>query len=678
MKKLLYFVAAATFCFIACQKEVDLTESAKTNNGDTFTFKASIEQLANPTKGTIDADNGLVWAKDDKIGIYFRSWNDANNQAFTLVGDGGGTEGEFSRDASGEYEPSDATVAFYPWQGTGSDKNNVYDDPNDNPDKGPVMYFKLQDAYWGYTSGKMLTPLVASISSSSDIHFKHAGAAVKVTINNVPARVHSIGMSVDGQQITGNYSVNPANAGTDALTRVGEASTTKNTVWLNLWNGEESKWDFIFPVPELTKPKLSFQMWDENDILVWSKSSKALATDLSRGDILVMPELTITPYKQFSVSSDWTFCGTINGSAWVNDIPMYTDGTVCILRGITFKEGDIFKIRKNKNWDDEVYPGKEENETWNVTNDNKGTKDVWFNTSTHEITLKDAKCPYPAPKVTLYFGINTSGGTGIALRSDDLAPGYSWPGRTLTQREFIGNKWYYKYEVDGGTVWGKSISGVSIVGIDSWNTSSSTLDFSKIKTTYYFEATSGVVISEPSSLPSDPEHQSISVGTDLEDWDDVIGVTNGNHTVKVESDKDNIYVYSARTNASGDYDGIWGNSGYVYVLFDLDNDPSTYDHDQWGKKGEFVVLLYPYAGSSATPAFNTSKTDKWVYGPTSGYTINNIELYGEEKTEGTDKTAIFELKIPREDMPDIPSDAPITITLTGDHGISDVTLVRKL
>ena len=655
MKKYLFIVAVATL-FFSCNKELEPTAPTTT---DRFTFKASIEQLAEPTKANINADNGLVWATGDQIGVYV---NDANwtdkNQPFTLSSGAGTTQGAFTWDNSGTFSDK-AAAAFFPWQGTGSDNNNVYDG---------TMYFKLRDAYWSYESGKMLTPLVASLSGSTDdIHFKHAGAAVKVHINNVPKRVHSIGMSVNGQQVSGTFSINPANAGTDAMALVGDVDVTKNSVWLNIWNGSEAAWDFIFPVPEVTKPKLSFQMYDENDVLVWSKNLKAQSSDLKRGDILVMPDLTITPYSQFTESTEWTLVGLIGGiNAWDDDIPMYTDGTVSILKGVSFKAGDEFKVRKNKAWG-ESYPGS----NYAITAD--CTKDVWFNNSTHEITLKDAKCDYPAPKVTLYFGINGSIPHGVAISSSTLAPGEEWPGLTLTEREYINGKWYYKHVVDGTTVWGKSVT-ASIVSIDSWNTSSSTLTFNTIKTEYYFEATASTAIEQLSARPEEQTvtHTSISIDGNMSEWADVEGATVGNHTAKVESDATNLYVYSSRTNASGDYAAIWGGGGYVYVVLDLDNDSTTGDGVIYGNTGEFVGLLYPYAGSSASPAFNESPTSSWSASP-APYSVASVALKGVESSG----TATIEFSIPRANLPTLPS-TPFTIMVFGNKGMSTVTLTHVL
>lgn len=665
MKKVIYLLAVAALAFVSCEKEIEVNIDS---NRDALTFKASIEQLSVPTKGTLNDSYQLEWAKNDLIGIYFPSWGD-KNQPFRLADeDAGKTQGTFTIATEANPSGASATAAYYPWEPEGSTtfpgdwQNNVYNG---------TMYFKLRDNYHNYTSGKMLTPLVAKITSSTDpIAFKHAGAAVKVHISNVPKRVHSIGMSVNGQQISGSYSINPANAGTDAIAVVGAADATKNSVWLNIWNGAEAAWDFIFPVPPLTTPKLSFQMWDENDILVWSKNLKAQSSNLGRGDILVMPDLTITPYAQFAESAEWTLCGKIGGvDNWGADIPMYTDGTVTILKGMTFKAGDEFKIRKNKAWD-EAYPSS------NYAIGEDCTKDVWFNNSTHEITLKDAKCDYPAPKVTLYFGINSTGGSGIALSSSGLGAS-GWPGVELTQREYINNKWYYKYVIDGGTVWGKTIS-ASIVAIDDWNTNSTSLSFSTVKNEYYFEATKSADITPLASRPSDPAHQTITIGTNLTDWASVTGATNSTSTIKVESDNDYVYIYCSRTSASSE---IWNGGGYLYLGFDLDNDKTTGSKIVWEEHPyEFYALIYPYGGTSASPAFYATSAaavaaekNAWDSSP-SGHAAN-ITLYGEESSG----TATFELRIPRNDIPGIPASGnPISIELLGNKSFSSVSITHKL
>ena len=372
MKKLYYFVAIATFALFSCQQDDDPVNNQK---GKSFTFKASIEEGV--TRGDINSSNGLNWADGDKIGIYYADWGE-KNQSFTLSTGAGTTLGEFTRDQD-SYIGTDASAAFYPWT------NNHID--------GEWAYFTLNNGYDNYTSGKMLTPLVATVSHNGEtynpISFKHAGAAVKLIINNLPAHAHSIGMFVDGQQVYGSYKIKPANAGTDALVLNESSNTSKNEVWLNYTNASESKWTFIFPVPELTKPKLSFKIYDDNDVLVWSANLKAQANDLGRGDILVMGEKDITLYSKFVSTSGWKVHGTLNGTDW-NNFDMVTDGSTSIAKGLTFTASGEFKVTDFTNY----YPTGGSDSNWKITT--AGTYDIIFNNDTkaiHVVSTSDYSYP---------------------------------------------------------------------------------------------------------------------------------------------------------------------------------------------------------------------------------------------------------------------------------------------
>ena len=390
MKKAIYLVAVATLAFFSCQKQ-ELDPSAKDEARKGLTFKASIEQLTPDTKGAIDDQNRLVWAENDMIGIYFPDWGD-KNQPFRLnAADAGNVDGTFTIASAADPSGATATAAYFPWWDTeslsatypSSSQTNVYEG---------IVYFKMKNEYYGYDDGRMLTPLVAPISNSSDvIKFKHAGAAVKLTINNLVSGTYKAKMSVAGQQITGDFHVNPANAGNEALTLDAAADITKNNVTLVAWKSTGA-FNWIFPVPELATPKLSFNIKDNNGVTVWNANLKAQSSNLNRGDILILPAQTITPYAKLTQSTEWAFCGTINGiDAWDADIPLYTDGEVCVLSGVTFVAGDEFKIRKNKAWT-EAYPSN----NWKFTDENAGAKDIIFNISTHEIKVVNHTFPYPA------------------------------------------------------------------------------------------------------------------------------------------------------------------------------------------------------------------------------------------------------------------------------------------
>lgn len=388
MKKTIIFVAIAMLSLISCNKEKE--NVAPSENGITFT--ASIDELNTLTKATINGSYQFLWASGDKIGIFVNAdWGgiDKQHNPFTLVGEGGSTTGSFQWDYDGgNFTSTDATIAFFPWEGRDiyGNYNNVYEGR---------VYFKMHDAYDNYTSGHMLTPLVASLSYSggyAPIEFKHAGGAVKVTINNLPAGAHSIGLTVDGQNINGTYHIVPASFGLSNMT---EDSGDGNSVWLNFEpSGSPRAFTFIFPVPALAADSdLTFQIYDKNDVPVWSRSASDQPA-INHGQILAFDALNITPYRNFNtISSVWTVIGTANGTNWDADFPMITDGDFCIAKGLTFAAGGEFKVRAYGDWS-QAYPGS------NVTVAEAGTYDIIIELDggwpKRAIAVPTGECPYPS------------------------------------------------------------------------------------------------------------------------------------------------------------------------------------------------------------------------------------------------------------------------------------------
>lgn len=438
MKKSLFFVAIATLFIASCQKEVE--PASQDTSSQSLTITASAENLSTPVKGTINSSNQFIWKTDEKIGLYVNDggWIE-KNQPFH-VEEGGATTANFIYDYDeGVFTNTAVTAAFYPWQGTGSSNNNIYDDGS-----GPIAYFKLPTEYWSYDNGDMLTPLVAPVNYNGaaydPISFKHAGAAVKLTVNNLVSGTYAVKMTVYNKQITGDFHVNPANAGTDALALDAAENTSLNSVTLHSWKSSGA-FSWVFPVPEITKPKLKFEITDGNGVLVWKKSLKAQANDLGRGDILDMPALDVTAYENMTEDATWTFCGNIGGSSWINDVPMYTDGNYSVLSGCTFAVDDEFKIRKDKKWTDEggdEYPAKG-SANWKITAEYAGTKDIIFNRSTHEISVVAHKFPYPAVDLSSYAEDITIDGT--------MTDWTFWPTLTSTGTDRI-RSWKFSSDKD--------------------------------------------------------------------------------------------------------------------------------------------------------------------------------------------------------------------------------------
>ena len=402
-KSILYVVGATLFLFSCAKVNVPEKEDITPIPDNSFVLTASIDGFA--TKADIveiDAQHdGLVWATGDKIGVFVNdgSWTD-KNQPFTLSGASGLSTGSFAWD-HGAFENTNATVAFFPWD----NGNNV------SADNGK-LYITLpehngSDANPTYTSGKMLTPLVAAMSFTDGkyppLALKHAGAAIKVTINNLPACAHSISME-SNQPVYGYFNIDPAYAGTVAMQENTEGENKDfKKVWLHFTVSDTDPFVFIFPTPELTSPGLKFEIFDENDVKIWSKKLKKQTVSLGHGDILVMAPINISYYDDLKeISSTWTVIGTgISGDStgWQVDFPMATDGDMCVAKGLTFSANGAFKVRKDKIW--APTEGAESYPSDNYVISTAGTYDIIYNMSTHSVkAVPTGECPYPTLQST--------------------------------------------------------------------------------------------------------------------------------------------------------------------------------------------------------------------------------------------------------------------------------------
>lgn len=406
MKKIFIFAVLAAPLFFSCAKEMEkaLEQEPEKTPVANVAFKASIESLNSPTKADINASNQLVWAAGDKIGIFVNDdWAD-KNQPFVLVGAGGSTTGAFEWDVdpAQDFTNTKATVAYFPW---GGDNNVSQSDSH--------FYISLpehngSDLDPTYTSGKMLTPLVAQVTRTGDeydpISFKHAGAAIKVIINNLPAGAHSISLTAN-HPVYGYYNIDPANYADGMVENSAGVNDGKTTSFLHFAASDaERPFTFLFPVPPLPAAStLYFNIYDKNDVRVWGAGAKTSGdVALGRAKVLAMPALSITAYSEFDQKSAWGICGTHN--SWAGDTPMVceVDGNVHIANDITFEANAEFKIRKNGDWAQGEYgwsnidgtDGLEE-ASGNIKVLNAGTYDVILNTSTHKIKVVASDIDYP-------------------------------------------------------------------------------------------------------------------------------------------------------------------------------------------------------------------------------------------------------------------------------------------
>ncbi len=169
---------------------------------------------------------------------------------------------------------------------------------------------------------------------------------------------------------------------------------------------------------------------------------------------------------------------------------------------------------------------------------------------------------------------------------------------------------------------------------------------------------------DPSVEPEDPsvEPEAITIDGEFEDWADIEGVSGSNlGAFKATSDANNLYFYCHRTTG-GRYSAIWSGEGYVYVGFELDNDPSNNTAKLWAANSyDLLILVKPYGGTSESPSFKAAPGDGIA---PDGCSVSNIKCAGVTDEEG----AKFEFSIPRADLVNIPA-SEIVITAWGNKDL---------
>ncbi len=289
MKKIIVFAITISALF-ACSKEQ--AEQTKTP-----LLKATVETQA--TKGTMDSELDFYWQKDH-IGLFIVKEDDSsttNADFYTTDENVKSATFTCATDYSSGYRWN--VGAFYPWQGTGLEKNNIYDG---------YVYFKLPVDYYDYESGQSYVPMLANLSGGSDtptdISFKYAGGAVILNLKEVPGAANSLGM-ITNRKISGDDfdGIATTAAGSGSIT--GPEASSENGVYLHFATADANRqFKYVFPVPAIKSPTLTFKMWDKNGLVIWTASPKA-QSDIGRASALVMPELTISPVPQNMYLVGW-------------------------------------------------------------------------------------------------------------------------------------------------------------------------------------------------------------------------------------------------------------------------------------------------------------------------------------------------------------------------------------
>ena len=306
MKKTMLFAGILLLVAVSCQKEKEQTNSESSPKQYTISLSASGEPA---TKADLSGEQ-ILWAEGDQIkvrvykGMTYDGKNDytqytAKDVVFNLTDGEGTSQGTFTSSESLDEYVQWGYGAFYP----------VFDSNISNDHK---VYFHLKSYYENYRSGSLLMPMVANMNDEAtgglagrptDIHFKHVGAGIKITLKDIPATASQVSLTIDGKNINGWYNVLPENAGKAAgilTANDGTYSASRNTTYLQFATAEAKRdMTFIFPIPTLgdTFDAATIKLYtgaNSSYTEFWSVTADTKSVpELTRGQVLDLGEKTV-------------------------------------------------------------------------------------------------------------------------------------------------------------------------------------------------------------------------------------------------------------------------------------------------------------------------------------------------------------------------------------------------
>ena len=334
MKKSLILMSAAALLLAGCAKEMESPVKETPLGMKTVTLKARYD--ADLTKTTYEGDKTLSWTAGDKIGVGVTVDGQIQTVAFELTDGAGSPSGTFTGEIPENGEVTG--TAFYPWNGEQS--NDAATGGSNVGGDGLIYFHQFPETAW--VEGEAPLLLAAQFDDPNAIVFKQAAGAMKVTLKEVPADADKLVLTVNGKEISGWFALNPANAGTDAITTANSGTGTSQLAYTFATADADRDMTFYFPLPAIELPSFNVELFAGNASL-WSMSSTKART-ITRGKILRMPELTVEVM-------DRTFflVGYIGGVDYYgNDYKFDKDGNL----EVTFPEGDNFVYVKRGNGGD--------------------------------------------------------------------------------------------------------------------------------------------------------------------------------------------------------------------------------------------------------------------------------------------------------------------------------------
>lgn len=435
MKRFIYLTVAA-LAFAACAKEITPDNVVTPDNNPVamvdVQFTASIAQEG-LTKAEIDMSTGTgSWEAGDSIAVHTQ-----NGELAILKTETAGTSVTFSgKIKEGDAIPADA-VAYYPAliavEGDAT-KVNL-----------PSSYSSAAEAAKGF--------LLRGVLSGETITFKHIGALLKVSVNDVPASVTSVVLST-GVAITGQLDVDATDA--DApIAQVGTGATSVEIA--SAAADRESPAVFLIPLPAGTLSGGFTITLKEGSSAVSEKTTDSNVT-IGRAKLVKMKAFTPEP-----LGSNWYVAGGFNSwNTTANQMhTVYGHPEWLVAENVNTAPASGqdagFKFVYNTTWkgiassaDVTLHTQYEWTETGasNITIAD-GTYDIYLNPGADRFFVANAGEPWVYKTIYLmsdmvlsdldyYLHIWPHSGSGLNT---------TWPGIACSGTEIIAGLKYYKFPV---------------------------------------------------------------------------------------------------------------------------------------------------------------------------------------------------------------------------------------
>ena len=309
MKKIFILTAAALTVFAACSKEKDVVSEEKLPAGMVkASFYADIDQTKSTESGAVfswtENEDVAVVAADDDTKLKFTCDNVSEGHFTGTIGEG-----------------KSFGFAISPYNAAGDMIE----------DSGDVLYeINFASDYNDYVPGTTNAIMVGTPGASGKFMFRHAAAAFKFTVENVPVGTAFVSVATNAN-ITGTVSKNVL-SGSGLEISNSDSGLNGKEVDLNLKyavTAPNQTLTFYVPVPTGNYTSLTVTFFDGNHGELESKVKNGLNINLSRGDVYYTPKMTFDAVT-INKGAEWSYTfessvfnglgtETLSGQDWTLD-----------------------------------------------------------------------------------------------------------------------------------------------------------------------------------------------------------------------------------------------------------------------------------------------------------------------------------------------------------------------